>query len=222
MRGEVRQRLVEIGLGGSGNPVRVLAQEDFVQIQLKDFFLVQRLFYPRRKNDFLDLALARALAAQKEVLHHLLRDGGGTPHVLPARDNRIARRSGDAGHIIAVVAVEILILGADERLFHQIRNIFDGREQPPLFGEFVDDPPFAGIDPADRGRGILRQAFVAGQVAAIHPKHRPHRQSSKKRPQCQGGKDRSEKRPDKPDHCPLPPACDPYTEEACRGQNPSA
>ena len=222
MRGQVCQRLVEIGLGGRGNAVGILAQEDFVQIKLKDFFLVQRLFNARGKNDFLDLALAGAFAAQKEVLHHLLRDGRGTPHVLAARDDRIARRSGNAGHIIAFVLIEILVLGADEGFLHQIGNVLDGREQTPFFGEFIDDPPFAGIDPADRGRGILRQAFMAGQVAAIHPEDRPHRQGSKKQAQCQGCEDRSEKRPDEPDHCTLPPACASYTEEAARGQNPSA
>ena len=57
--------------------------------------------------------------------------------------------------VIAVVGVEILVLGGDEGLLHQIGNILGRHEQPPFLGEFVDDLAFAGIDPADRRRACI-------------------------------------------------------------------
>jgi hypothetical protein len=53
--------------------------------------------------------------------------------------------------VIAVVGVEVLVLGRDEGILHQIGDILDRHEQAAFLGEFVDDPTLAGIDPADRG-----------------------------------------------------------------------
>jgi hypothetical protein len=63
MRGKRGQRFVEIGLCSGGHAIAVLAEEDLVQIKLKDLFLVQRLFNARGENDFLDLALGVAITA---------------------------------------------------------------------------------------------------------------------------------------------------------------
>ena len=86
-----------------------------------------------------------------------------------------------------------------------------GDEQAAFLGEFVDDPALAGIDPADRGGRVLRQAFVAGQVAGIHVEDAAQRQRGKDQPQ------RDEPRKMPPRTMPmnrstaLPPAFDPRT-----------
>ena len=45
----------------------------------------------------------------------------------PARLHRLDKGRHDAAHVIAVVGVEILVLGADEGLLHQIGNVFGRR-----------------------------------------------------------------------------------------------
>ena len=188
-RGQRRKRLVEIGLRSGGNAIAVLAKEDLVQVKLKDLVLGQRLLQPGGEDDFLDLAFAGAVARQKEVLHHLLGDGRSPAQFLPARQDRIAEGGGHAGDIIAVMGVEILVLGGDEGVLHQIGDILDRHEKPPFLREFVDDAAFAGIDAADRGGGVLRQAFMAGQVAGIHPEDRADGQRAEQDAQRDGRED---------------------------------
>ena len=62
-------------------------------------------------------------------------------------------------------------------MFDQIGNFLRRHEKPPFFGEFINDPPFAGVNPADCRRFILRQGVMAGQIGAIDIQHRPNRQS---------------------------------------------
>ena len=164
------QRFVEIGLRCRRHAVRVLAEENLVHVKLKDLVLAQGLFQPRRQNDLFYLALAGPVAGQQKVLHHLLGDRRGAAHILAARYNRIAKSADHAGHVIALVAVEMLVLGADEGLFNHLRDVFDRYEQPPFLRKFVEDPPFAVVNPADGGGRILRQTLMAGQVIGIHKK----------------------------------------------------
>ena len=67
--------------------------------------------------------------------------------------------------------VEILVLGRNECLFDQCRNIFGRNEQTAFTGEFVHQTAFAGIDAADRGGGVLGKLFIVGQIAPVHPKY---------------------------------------------------
>lgn len=123
MRCQFPQGLVEIGLRRRRHAIGVLAKEDLVHVKLEDVFLAQRLLDPRGKDDFLDLALDAPVAGQQEVLHHLLGDGGRAAYVLSARPHRLDHCRGDPARVVAAMAIEILVLGRDERLFHQIGNI---------------------------------------------------------------------------------------------------
>jgi len=79
-------------------------------------------------------------------------------------------------------------------------NILDRGEQPAFLGEFVDDPAFGGIDSADGGRGVLRQRFMAGQIARIKPQHATHHQRHGHCAQRHKAEDGPEERADEPDH----------------------
>ncbi len=188
MRGKLGQRLVEIGQRRSGHPIAVLAEVNFVQIQFKNAVLGQRLNQTGGQDQFLDLALGRAVAGQKEVLGHLLRDRRGAAQ--PAAGHRILHGRGHAHHIKARVGVEVLVLGADEGVLHHIGDILNRHEQPTLFGKFVDHPAFAIIDAADDRRAVLRQALMAWQVARIHPEDAANSQRGEQQPQghqCEDG-----------------------------------
>ncbi len=62
-----------------------------------------------------------------------------------------------------MVFVEVLVLGADEGVLHHVGISSIGTKRAAFLREFVDDPPFAGIDAADRGRRVLCKAFVDGR-----------------------------------------------------------
>ena len=205
MRGQLTQRLVEIRLACRRHAIGVLAEENLVQIELKNFLFAQGLFKARSKDDLLDFTLGPAVARQKEVLHHLLGDRRGPAHVAPARFDRIHRRRTDAAQVIALMGVEVLVLCRDEGLFHQIRDGIGRGEKTAFLGEFVDQTALARVNPADRWRRVLRQRLVAGQISAIHPEHRPDGQSHHADAQGQGGKDPPEKGQNKSKHARGPP-----------------
>ena len=198
-RCQIRQGFVEIGLCRSGNAVGVLTQKNLVEVKFQDLVFGQSPFNPRRQNQFLDLALAGAVARQQKVLHHLLGDGGCAAQIVATRFNRRQRRSRHATGVKAVVSVEILVFGRDEGLFDDVGNFLDRGKDPAFLGKLVDDAPFAGIDAADGRRSILRQLVIAGQIAAIHPENGTHHQRCEKRTQGQGAEQGPEKRYDESD-----------------------
>ena len=157
MRGQFRQGFVEIGLAGRRHTIGILTEENLIHVEFENFLFAQRLFDPRGKDDFLDLAFGPTAAIQQEILHHLLGNRRGTAHVFTPRAHRPHRRRRDLARVITVVGIKILVLSRDKRLFHQIGNRICRGKQPPLFGEFINDTALPGINPADRGRGILRQ-----------------------------------------------------------------
>ena len=200
MRGELAQGLVEIGLGGGGDAIGVLAEEDLVHVQFENALLVERFLEPGGKDDLFDLALDPAVAGEQEVLHHLLGDGRGAAHVLAARLHRLDTGGDDAARVIAGVVVEILVLGRDEGLFDQVGDLFGGGEKPAFLGELIDHPAFTGIDPADCRRLVLGQRFVAGQIAAIDPEDRADRQCDGRGPHGDHGENATKERKDEPQH----------------------
>jgi len=115
----------------------------------------------------------------------------------------IAEGGGHARHVIAVVGVEILVLGADEGVFDDIGDVLDRHEEAAFLREFVDDAAFAGIDAADGGGRVLRKAFVRRQVARIHPEDRADGQRAEQDAQRDGGEDCPEEGPDEPKHARL-------------------
>ena len=153
IEGQFGQGLVEVGLRGGRHAVAVLTEEDLVHVEFEDAFLVERVLDPRGEDDLLDLALGASVRRQKEVLHHLLRDGRRTAQT-PALC-RIDRRLDDPDRIVARVQIEILVLGGNERLLDQRRDLLCRGEKTPFAGEFVHQSTFARIDAADRGRRVL-------------------------------------------------------------------
>ena len=59
---------------------------------------------------------------------------------------RVVDRGDDAARVEAVVLVEVLVLGRDEGLLHQVGDLVDGREDPPLAGELVHEDALARVD----------------------------------------------------------------------------
>ena len=79
-------------------------------------------------------------------------------------------------------------------------DVLDRGEQAALLGELVDQPPLAGIDAADRGRAVVGQLLVAGQVVGIGPDHAAHRQQPEDHSHQQETEDAAEERQERPEH----------------------
>ena len=157
MRGQLSKRFVEIGLCRRRHTVRVLTEENFIEIKFKDLFLIQGFLDPGRKDDFLDLPFGAARPIQQKVFHHLLGNGRGPAHIASTRHGRIAKGRRNPANVIAWVGIKIFVLCRNKRLLDHHRNFCSGRKQTPFFGEFVDNPPLGGIDTADCWGFILRQ-----------------------------------------------------------------
>ena len=157
MRGQLPKRFVEIGLCRRRHTIRVLTQENFVEIKFKDLFLIQGFLDPGRKDNFLDLAFGTARSIQQKVFHHLLGNGRGAAHIAPTRHGRIAKGGCNPADIIARMGVEIFILCRNKRLFDHHRNFLGRGEQTTFLGEFIYDAPLGRINAADGWGFILRQ-----------------------------------------------------------------
>ena len=169
-RSQIFQAFREIRLSGSGDAVGILAEKDLVQIEFEDLFLVQRVLEPRRQDQLLDLALRGPLVRQQEVLHHLLRDRRRAAQAPPLQ--RLHRGLCHADGVVPLVGVEILVLGADERVLHESRDFVDGRVDSPLAREFVYDVALDRIDARNRRGFVGRKLLVVGKSLAVQPEHR--------------------------------------------------
>ena len=107
-------------------------------------------FEPRGDDHLADLALIGDVVADQQILHHLLGDGRAA--LRPSRIGEIADEGADdAAFVDAVVLIEALVLGGDERLLHEIGNI----------GERHPDAAVAGL-------------VHVGEFVALAVEHRAH------------------------------------------------
>jgi hypothetical protein len=65
------------------------------------------------------------------------------------------------------MGVEVLVLGRDEGLLHQVGHLVDRHEDAPLAGELGDDVAGAGVDAGQDLRLVLAELLVARQVMAV-------------------------------------------------------
>ena len=91
------------------------------------------------------------------------------------------------------MGIKMLIFDRYKRLFDQIGNFFNWGENTAFLREFINNAPLSRIDTADGRRGILRQLIIAGQIAAINPKHRANRDGHENQPQRHKAENRPKK-----------------------------
>src|SRR3546814_13453803 len=102
--------------------VRVAAEEYLVEVELEDLLLGQRLLDLPGEDRFLGLARVADLVAHEQVLGALLGDRRGADRAARMREVG-PRRVGDAREIDAVTLEEGAILGGEDRLHHQQREV---------------------------------------------------------------------------------------------------
>ena len=96
---------------------------------------------PQRQHHLLELAREGELVGEKEILRHLLGDGGGALGSAIAAEILYIDEggAGDAAEIDAAVLVEILVLGGDESVGDAFGDRLDRQIEPTLMGIFGDE-----------------------------------------------------------------------------------
>ena len=161
------QRLAEVIQRGGADAVAVLAEIDFVQIQLEHLFLGIGGVDANRQNGFADLAAELDLGIQQEVPRHLLGDGGGALRAAALQHQPDVLDGGaqDARRVDARMAVEIAVFRAGESFLDQLGNEGGGDEDAPLAGILAQHRAVTGIDAGGDRRGVILQRLHAGQIA---------------------------------------------------------
>ena len=168
---EFVDRLVEIDQRRRGDAVGAEAEIDFVEIEFEDLVLGIGALEPHRQQRFLDLAAERNFVGEEEVLRDLLGDGRGA--LRPASGAEILRvqqrRARHAGIVDAAMLVEILVLGGEERVDHQLRNRLDRQIQPAFLGIFGEQRAVRGMDARHHRRLVILKLRIVGQILGEMP-----------------------------------------------------
>ena len=195
-QGQFVDRLVEIIERRGRDPVIAQPEIDLVQVELQDLLLGVGRLDPEGEQRLLDLAVVGALVRQQEVLGYLLRDGGSALQML-ALELREGG-TGDTLEVDAVVGVEVLVLGRDERMFHQRRNGGGGQVEPALVGVFGEQAAVDRVDAGHHGWLVVLELRVVRQVLLISPDQQADRGRADNKQQRTGREHETQKTGDQP------------------------
>src|SRR5438046_8095414 len=153
---QVLERLAEIDLRRGGKAGGALAKEDLVDVELEDLVLAKAGFDLPGEECLPQLARNRLLARQEKIPGDLHRDRSGA--LLGARGQVRERGTGDAQIVNSAVLVETFVLGGQNSLFHDIRDLADPDDGTPLLAELAQQLALRGDDPKGDFRLLIRQA----------------------------------------------------------------
>ena len=181
---------------GGSDAVIAEAEINLVEIELEDLlFRVGRLD-AQREQHLLDLAVVGLLRGQQEILRDLLGDGRGA--LLPAALTREIGDDGarDAFGVDTVMREEILVLGREEGIDHELRHVLDRQIEAPLLGIFGDQAAVGRVHARHHRRLVIAKLRIVGQVLGVMPDQErrsrgPHHEDDRR-----GGKEKSEKSDD--------------------------
>ncbi len=151
------KRLVEVGQRRRRDAISARAEIDLVQIEFEDPVLWQRLVDSGGEQNFPHLAGDRQLVRQQHVLGDLLRNRRGadrSPLAVPPPDIGQCRAQ-HRDRIDAMVRVEILVLGREERVDNPLRDRRDRHKDPALGRVFGEQPAVSGLQPRRNRRLVM-------------------------------------------------------------------
>ena len=149
-----------------------VAEVDLVHVQRHDLLLAQRLLDPAREDDLLDLALERALRREQERLDDLLRDRRRAFLGVTGAQVR-DERAHHADVVDAAVGPELVVLGRDERVDHDRRNLVVRNERAALVKQLAD-AAIVGVEDRDDLLGVVIAELLEVRqlrIAAVEPEH---------------------------------------------------
>ena len=156
-------------MGGGREAVCALAEKNLVDINLENLVLGQRRFDAQRQQCLVKLAGVGFFAGNEEVARHLHRDGGCA--LLAARAGDVGqRRAQDANRVDAAVLIEAVILGGQNRLFHDHRHVGKAHQVAPLFAKFANQEIVGAVN-AQRNFGLVVGKRVDRRQTRVGPCH---------------------------------------------------
>ena len=187
LEGQLVERLVEIVQRRRRNTVASHAEINLVQIERQNLILGKGPLHAKGQDGFLDLPVDRDLVGQKEVLRHLLRDGGGTDGAPSgAIVHRVCHNRAEQGaRINPEMRIEGLVLGREKRLDQPRRHCLHRHENALFGGVLGNQRAVAGVDAGGDRRLVLRQLVIVRQILAIGPEHPENRRGGGNDPQKQ-------------------------------------
>ena len=102
--------------------VGAVAQIDFVEVQLEDFFLAQLTLDFQRQQDFVELAQIGFFTAEIKISRQLHGNGAAALAALARRHQHVGGAQ-NALIVHAGVLEKAVVLGGEKRLLHQWRNV---------------------------------------------------------------------------------------------------
>ena len=120
---EIAEFLVEVDLGGGGDAVCVLSEEDRVEVELEDLLFGEPAFQFDRDRGLGHLPLESRFTPDEVLLYDLLGNrrtalGGATSEVFD-------ERSGDGLVVDAAVRHEVAVFGAEGGSDNEVRNVIE-------------------------------------------------------------------------------------------------
>ncbi len=124
--------------------VGAMAQKHAVEIQLKNFFLVQRALNLDRQQNFVEFARERALQAEKIVTRHLHGQCAAAGAFF-TRQRKFRHGAHQAGEVHAAVGEETIVLSGQQGLHKLRRNVLETQRIALLLAELADQVAVACI-----------------------------------------------------------------------------
>ncbi len=143
---ELVEGLAEEGFGRRRHSIGALAEEDLVQVEAEDLLLGEFTLHLVGDEGLLQLAADRLVERQKHVAGGLHRDRA-RPLRLLARHQVDEHGTHHAGVVDAVMLEEAVVLGGEEGMLHQLRDLLVGDRIAALLADLGDQPAAAGVDP---------------------------------------------------------------------------
>ena len=159
---QLGERLAVEGLGGGGNAIAALAEEDHVQVGGEDLFLREIALHPVGEEHLGELAAQRLVEREEHVARGLLGDraaalagvGGGHVH---------HQRAGHAHPVEAGVLEEPVVLGGEHGLADHLGDLVEGHRDASLLADLGDEAAGPGIDPQGHRQLDLVHGLGRGQ-----------------------------------------------------------
>ena len=164
--GQLVDRFVVVGERRAGDAVGAEAEEDLVDVELEDAVLRIGLLDAEGEDHLADLAVDGLVGRQQEVLGDLLGDRRGAhrppagAHILEVGDQRAA----EADDVDAGVAVEILVLGRQERRLDAVGHRLDRQIEAPLARELAHQRAVGSVDARRHRRLVAGEHLVVRQI----------------------------------------------------------
>ena len=166
-------RLVEVQTRRGFDAVRPVTEVHLVAVNREDLLLGVALFDLNRQDHLADFAVEEFLLREAEFIEISsdLLCQRACALFAPALDDVDCRGDENAPDVHAEMAIELRVLGRDNRLPQQRVDIVVADDDAPLRRKLADHLSVRGIDPRNRARRIVVERRHLRQVAGVREQH---------------------------------------------------